>query len=78
MNTRTYEYLLCVIVSTLTLVLTAVGTSVYWQHESIVHHAARFQADSWGLVSFHWADESAQIVLVDPVLDSLTPPVISK
>ena len=78
MNTKTYEYIMCVIVSTLTLLITAFGTSIYWQHESVVHHAARFQADSWGLVSFHWCDESAQIVLVDPVLDSLTPPVISK
>jgi hypothetical protein len=78
MNTKTYQYLLCTFACTLTLVLTGLFTSVYWQHEAVVHHGARFEANSWGLVSFHWCDESAQIVLVDPAADSLTPPKLSK
>jgi hypothetical protein len=33
-------------------------TSLYWQHLAVVHHAACFEANSWGKVSFHWIDES--------------------
>ena len=33
-------------------------TSLYWQHASIVHHAACYEADSWGFVSFKWNDVS--------------------
>jgi hypothetical protein len=36
------------------------ATSFYWQHQSIVHHAARYEVSSWGNVSFHWNDDSAQ------------------
>lgn len=35
-------------------------TSLYWQHSAIVHHAARYEVSSWGNVSFHWNDDSAQ------------------
>lgn len=35
-------------------------TSLYWQHNAVIHHAARFEANSWGCVSFHWNDDSAQ------------------
>ena len=33
-------------------------TSLYWQHQAVLHHAAFFEADSWGMVSFHWNDVS--------------------
>ena len=33
-------------------------TSLYWQHLAVVHHAASFDANSWGKVSFHWNDVS--------------------
>ena len=33
-------------------------TSLYWQHKAVVHHAAFFEASSWGNVSFHWEDDS--------------------
>jgi len=55
-------------------VLDCCVTSLYWQHLATQHHAAHFEADSWGLVSFHWHDEYAQTPLADPVNDSLTPP----
>jgi hypothetical protein len=78
MNTKTYQYILVVIVSTLTILITACATSLYWQHEAAVHHVAHFESSNWGVSSFHWNDEFAQIVLVDPVRDSLTPPKFSK
>jgi hypothetical protein len=54
------------ILNTLTLVsailaleiIVILVTSLYWQHQAIVHHAAFFEASSWGNVSFHWYDES--------------------
>lgn len=35
-------------------------TTLYWKHQAITHHAARYEANSWGSVSFHWNDDSAQ------------------
>ena len=55
----------------------SVATSLYWQHISVTHHAAHFEADSWGISSFHWNDEYAQIPVADPVADSLIPPAES-
>jgi hypothetical protein len=55
------------ILNTLTLVsailafeiIVILVTSLYWQHQAIVHHAAFFEASSWGNVSFHWNDDSS-------------------
>lgn len=33
-------------------------TSYYWQHLAVVHHAAFYEANSWGNSSFHWDDDS--------------------
>jgi len=33
-------------------------TSWYYQHLAVVHHAACYEADSWGKVSFRWNDVS--------------------
>ena len=45
------------------------GTSLYWQHLAVVHHAAFFEASSWGNVSFHWNDVSyAQTPFQDPAI----------
>lgn len=38
--------------------VTIAFTSLYWQHQAIVHHSAFFEASSWGNVSFHWQDDS--------------------
>jgi hypothetical protein len=40
------------------VVSTIAGTSLYWQHNAVIHHAAFFEASSWGNVSFHWNDVS--------------------
>jgi hypothetical protein len=71
MKQATYQTLLVTIATTLTILITACATSLYWQHEAITHHAAKFEANSWGLVSYHWNDEYAQVI--DPN-DSLVPP----
>jgi hypothetical protein len=76
MKAKTYQTLLVAASTTLTICLTACATSLFWQHQSCIHHAAKFEANNWGWVSFHWNDEFAQIVLVDPVADSLIPPPI--
>jgi hypothetical protein len=77
MTTKTYQYILVAMATTLTILATATSTTLYWQHEACVHHGAHFEASNWGLVSFHWNDEEAQIIIVDPA-DRLTPPPISK
>lgn len=54
------------ILNTITLVamilafelLVIIFTSLYWQHLAIIHHAAFFEASSWGSVTFHWSDNS--------------------
>ena len=47
-------------------------TSLYWQHQAVVHHSAFFEASSWGNVSFHWNDISfAQAPFQDPVTEKL-------
>ena len=71
MSTKTYQTLLVTIATTLTIAITACATSLYWQHQACTHHAAKFEANSWGLVSYHWSDEYAQVI--DPN-DSLVPP----
>jgi hypothetical protein len=52
-QTLTLALLICIICAIDCLV-----TSLYWQHTAIVHHAAFFEASSWGNVSFHWNDDS--------------------
>lgn len=29
-----------------------------YKHYAIIHHAAFYEADTWGKVSFHWNDDS--------------------
>ena len=58
MKTTTYETLLLILAISMICVMDCLATSLYWQHQSIVHHAAFFEASSWGNVSFHWNDDS--------------------
>lgn len=56
-------------------VVIILATSLYWQHEAIIHHAAFFEASSWGNVSFHWNDVSfaqTPFISTNPA-DKLTP-----
>ena len=52
------ETLLITLLFLVLLVIDILGTSLYWQHQAVVHHAAFFEASSWGNVSFHWNDVS--------------------
>jgi hypothetical protein len=42
-----------------------------WQHQAVLHHAAHFEVNSWGVTRFHWNDECAQAVNPD---DCIIPP----
>jgi len=57
-NIFTTETLLITIMFLILLVIDILGTSLYWQHQAVVHNAAFFEASSWGNVSFHWNDVS--------------------
>lgn len=52
------ETLLITLLFLTLLVIDILGTSLYWQHQAVVHHSAFFEASSWGNVSFHWNDVS--------------------
>jgi hypothetical protein len=39
-------------------VIDSLATSIYWRHLAIKHNAAFFEANSWGIPSFHWNDVS--------------------
>jgi hypothetical protein len=58
MKAPTYETLLLILTISIICVMDCLATSLYWQHQSVVHHAAFFEANSWGCVSFHWNDVS--------------------
>lgn len=47
-----------VIVVTATVVIDAAIVSVYWRHLAVKHGAAFYEANSWGISSFHWNDTS--------------------
>jgi hypothetical protein len=49
--------LLVFVISAFEVVIIA-GTSLYWEHQAVIHHSAFFEASSWGNVSFHWNDVS--------------------
>jgi hypothetical protein len=57
-NLFTTETLLITLLFLILLVIDILGTSLYWQHQAVVHHSAFFEASSWGNVSFHWNDVS--------------------
>jgi hypothetical protein len=66
MKHATYKAIIIGIFVTLICLVDCLVTSLYWQHQAIVHHAAFFEASSWGNVSFHWNDVSfAQTPLVN-------------
>jgi len=58
MKDRIHSTLIVALLITLLCAIDCLATSLYWQHQAIVHHAAFFEASSWGNVSFHWEDDS--------------------
>ncbi len=60
MKAHTQNLIILALIATIFCVLDCLLTSLYWQHSAVVHHAARWEVSSWGNVSFHWNDDSAQ------------------
>jgi membrane glycosyltransferase len=54
----TTETILIIYLILVLLVIDSLCTSLYWEHNAVIHHAAFFEASSWGNVSFHWNDVS--------------------
>ena len=80
MNPKLYQTLLVVSSTVGTLTLAAsLGASlgaIIAQHQAVVHHAAHFEPNSWGLTTFHWNDETAQVPFNE---DNLVPtPLVLK
>jgi len=45
------------------------------QHEAVVHHAAHFESNAWGVTTFYWNDEYPQVLNPE---DNLEPPPLKK
>jgi hypothetical protein len=58
MKPKTYQTILVALSISIICLMDCLLTSLYWQHQSVLHHAAFFEANSWGIVSFHWQDDS--------------------
>ena len=68
MKHSTYQTILAALLITILCMIDCLATSLYWQHSSVVHHAARYESNSWGISSFHWNDDSAQTPFMDTSL----------
>lgn len=40
------------------VLLTNIFNCLIWQHKCVIHKAAFFESNSWGLTTFHWDDDS--------------------
>jgi hypothetical protein len=58
MNTTTRNILVMSIVALTFCAIDTLVTSLVWRHLAIKHSAATYEANSWGIPSFHWNDES--------------------
>lgn len=59
MNKNTIKQIATLAIIALTFcAIDTIVTSLLWRHFAIVHHAATYEANSWGIPSFHWNDES--------------------
>jgi len=58
MQNTTKQIGILVIVALTFGVIDSVATSLYWRHLAVKHNAATYEANSWGIPSFHWNDVS--------------------
>jgi len=58
MNNTTRNILVMSIVAITFCVIDSLATSLVWRHLAVKHSAATYEANSWGIPSFHWNDES--------------------
>jgi hypothetical protein len=67
MNNTTKQIGIIAIVALTFGVIDSLATSLYWAHLAVKHSAATYEANSWGVPSFHWNDVSyAQTPFQDP------------
>lgn len=59
MNNTTKQIGIIAIVTLTFCVIDSLATSLLWRHFAVQHHAATYEANSWGIPSFHWNDESS-------------------
>jgi hypothetical protein len=52
-------YLTFILSTILTIVLTGSITCAFWQHACVLHHAAFYEADSWGFSHYQWNDTAS-------------------
>lgn len=74
MNQRIQQLTKFALISAIVVTADLLIFGLYCQHQAIVHHAAHYEVNSWGVATFHWNDEYAQTPFIDPVNDSPTPP----
>ena len=53
-NDKLITILLCLIIVTITNTITC----LVWQHKCVLHHAAFFESNTWGVTQFKWEDNS--------------------
>jgi hypothetical protein len=59
MNNTTKQIGIIAIVALTFGLIDSLATSLYWRHLAVKHSAATYEANSWGVPSFHWNDESS-------------------
>jgi hypothetical protein len=58
MKNTTKQIGILVIVVVTFAVIDSLATSLVWRHLAVKHSSATYEANSWGIPSFHWNDES--------------------
>lgn len=58
MNNTTKQIGILAIVTLTFCLIDTLATSLVWRHYAVQHHAATYEANSWGIPSFHWNDEA--------------------
>jgi len=67
MNNTTRNLVILAIVALTFCVIDTLAISLYWRHLAVKHNAATYEANSWGIPSFHWNDVSfAQTPFQEP------------
>jgi hypothetical protein len=58
MTIKSYQTLTMALMMTSICLIDCLATTLYWQHEAVVHNSAFWEPNSWGIVKFKWNDVS--------------------
>lgn len=58
LNQKTLNTISLTLIIICVMLVNILATTIYWQHEAVIHHGAFWEANSWGIVSFKWNDVS--------------------